>query len=102
MFAFNPRNPTGHYKLDLSHPWHNLLACLLAESSAAEKQRQKSLGLKDLSQKGNNECWRNETYEGEAFEYSPLTFQVPATGILELDYATFVRPPSKATQLPPA
>jgi len=99
MFAFNARNATGRYVLDLSNPWHQLVACRLTELSAAEKQRQIHLKLKDLSQNGNQQCWRNESYDNVPFQFSPSSFPIPTTGVLELDYATFVRPPKKATPL---
>jgi len=100
MYGFNPRNATGHYKLDLSDPWQNRIACKLVDLSSSEKKRQSQLDLKDLSQHGTQECWRNECYDGVPFKYSPLSFVIPSEGILELDYATFVRPPSKATPVP--
>jgi len=99
MFSFNTRNVTGHFKLDLEDPWHNVIACKLAELSVTEKKRQLSLDMKDLSQKGNRQCWRNELYNGEPFVYNPMKFIIPNQGILELDFASFVRPPSKATPI---
>lgn len=97
MFGFNTRNVTGHYKLDLAKPWDNVVACKLAELSASEKKRQISLDTKDLSQNGNRECWRNETLNGVPFQYDPMEFMIPLEGVLELDFISYVRPPSKAT-----
>jgi len=97
MFGFNTRNVTGHYKLDLGKPWDNVVACKLAELSASERKRQISLDTKDLSQNGNRECWRNETLGGMPFQYDPMEFIIPVEGILELDFISYVRPPSKAT-----
>ena len=49
----------------------------------------------DLTQKGNWENLRNETFDGEKFVYTS-SWKIPHRGIFEFDYASTVRPESEA------
>lgn len=52
----------------------------------------------DVSQTGNQLPWRNETLDGVEFELHE-NWVVPKSGILEFDFASFVRPPQIARYL---
>ena len=67
----NATIPTGHYKFDLSKPI----------------DRKELDSLIALATRENGENWRNETLNGERFNYPTNTAWVPpAKGILELDF----------------
>ena len=67
----NATIPTGHYKFDLSKP----------------TDRKGLEFLINLATKENGENWRNETLNGERFNYPHnISWVPPAKGILELDF----------------
>ena len=79
---FDPKNPDGHYALDLSQPWDRFIAETLYERMTHEK----------------GESWINTTLAvgGSGGKTSPIdvtldSFQMPPKGTLELDYVTWKR-----------
>jgi len=72
---FDPKNPDGHYALDLGQPWDRFIAETLYERMTHEK----------------GESWINTTLAGAALEVAAEAFQLPAKGTLELDYVTWKR-----------
>ena len=74
---FDPKNPDGHYVLDLAQPWDRFLAETLHERMAAEV----------------GESWVNATLGGAPLELptDSSSWQVPPKGVLEFDYVTWKR-----------
>ena len=95
FYYFNSKNPTGHYKLNLSVEFERLVAVRLADVNNTEKLAQRLEGKLDLTQKGNWENFRNETFDGEKWVYAS-GWKVPHRGIFEFDYVSTVRPESEA------
>ena len=58
---FDPKNPDGHYALDLVQPWDRFIAETLFERMAHEK----------------GESWINVSLNGAALDISMDTFQLP-------------------------
>ena len=82
---FDPKNPDGHYALDLMQPWDRFIAETLHERMVNEK----------------GESWINVGLNGKAFDINapppapaegeePKPF-LPAKGTLEFDYVTWKR-----------
>ncbi|GMI04608.1 hypothetical protein TrVE_jg9920 [Triparma verrucosa] len=95
FYYFNSKNPTGHYRLNLSIEFERLVAVRVAEVNNTEKLAQRLEGKLDLTQKGNWENLRNETFDGEKFIYTS-SWPIPHHGIFEFDYVSTVRPESEA------
>ncbi|GMH50206.1 hypothetical protein TL16_g00716 [Triparma laevis f. inornata] len=95
FYYFNSKNPTGHYRLNLSIEFERLVAVRVAEVNNTEKLVQRLEGKLDLTQKGNWENLRNETFDGEKFVYTS-SWKIPHRGIFEFDYVSTVRPESEA------
>jgi len=100
MWMFNPENPTGHYLLDLTIKANRQCALRMQEFSNVERGERKARGMYDLSQKGNQENWRNERYQKRSFTANE-SFLVPDSGVLELDYVSSRRPPDETTAATP-
>eukprot|EP00743_Colponemidia_sp_Colp-15_P010176 GILK01011180.1.p1 GENE.GILK01011180.1~~GILK01011180.1.p1 ORF type:complete len:1137 (-),score=223.73 GILK01011180.1:106-3309(-) len=94
-YHFTPSNATDHYKLDLSNPFERILLLHLLQINQREKILRKQKKLKDCSQKGNGEQFRNEKYQRKDFEIT-TDWKVPLDGIVEFDYVSSVRPPAGA------
>ena len=95
FYYFNNRNPTGHYRLNLNQEYERLVATRIADVNKIEKLSSRMEGKMDLTQKGNWDNMRNETYNGEPFAYN-TNWEIPESGILEFDYVSTVRPESEA------
>ena len=98
FYYFNNRNPTGHYRLNLNLEFERLVATRIAECNKIERLSSRMEGKMDLTQKGNWENLRNETYNGEPFSYT-TNFEIPDKGIFEFDYVSTVRPESEAVPM---
>jgi hypothetical protein len=100
FLAFNPQNPNGHYKLDLSNHVEYTLAerlLMLDRWESALVQRQ---GLEDISQKGNWSVIRNEMYREQALEVRAISeWLLPEYDVLEFDYSSSRRPADDARYL---
>lgn len=75
---FDPKNPDGHYVLDLAQPWDFFIAETLYERMVKEV----------------GETWMNQTFDGATLELpqdSTTTWQIPHQGVLEFDYVTWKR-----------
>lgn len=72
---FDPKNPDGHYALDLGQPWDRFIAETLYERMTHER----------------GESWINTSLDGVLIELEPASFELPAKGTLELDYVTWKR-----------
>eukprot|EP00928_Gymnodinium_smaydae_P037743 TRINITY_DN26162_c0_g1_i1.p1 TRINITY_DN26162_c0_g1~~TRINITY_DN26162_c0_g1_i1.p1 ORF type:complete len:1468 (-),score=238.13 TRINITY_DN26162_c0_g1_i1:123-3920(-) len=89
---FQEGNLTGHYCLDLGKPADYYVAenCLLV--NAWESEVIKLQGRPDISQRGNFEMLRNESYNDQPFTYTRDWF-LPNRGVLRFDYSSARRPP---------
>ena len=63
MFHFNPRNPTGHYQLDLATTYDWVVAQNLADLANEERIYMLKNHSPDLSQRGDGEVWRNASHK---------------------------------------
>jgi len=99
LMFFNIQNPTGHYRLDLSHPAEHSIAealVLLDSWESAIRIRHRHV---DTSQFGDWSQVRNITFRGSPLQ-GPLTeWLLPEAGKLELDYSSSARPPEGAQVL---
>ena len=95
FYYFNPKNPTGHYRLNLSIEFERMVATRLADVNNTEKLSSRLEGKLDLTQKGNWENFRNEMFDSEKFSYTS-SWLIPHRGIFEFDYVSTVRPESEA------
>lgn len=98
FYYFNPSNPTGHYRLNLSIEYERMVATKICEVNTVERLARRLEGKLDLTQKGNWENFRNESYDGVPFTYDHL-WKIPSRGTFEFDYVSTVRPESEATEL---
>eukprot|EP00928_Gymnodinium_smaydae_P040398 TRINITY_DN27399_c0_g2_i1.p1 TRINITY_DN27399_c0_g2~~TRINITY_DN27399_c0_g2_i1.p1 ORF type:complete len:1484 (+),score=240.35 TRINITY_DN27399_c0_g2_i1:247-4698(+) len=99
FLRFNPDNPTGHYRLDLANP----LSHAVAESLMVLDQWEANIGRRekrpDTSQSGNWSCARNTQFQHRKLDTSLAEWLLPERDILEFDYSSSRRPPSKAVML---
>jgi len=74
---FDPKNPDGHYVLDLSQPWDRFLAETLYDRMMDE----------------GGESWINVTLDGIGIEVlkGGARWELPPQGTLEFDYVTWKR-----------
>jgi len=72
---FDPKNPDGHYALDLQQPWDRFIAETLHERMINEK----------------GESWINVGLNAHALDVSPDGWTLPPKGTLEFDYVTWKR-----------
>ena len=98
LYYFNGSNPTGHYRLNLSIEFERLVAVKICEVNTVERLGRRLEGKMDLTQKGNWENFRYETYNGVGFVYDNL-WKIPTSGTFEFDYVSTVRPESEATPM---
>merc|ERR1719331_1947578 len=72
---FDPKNPDGHYALDLQQPWDRFIAETLHERMINEK----------------GESWINVGLNSAAQDIGVDGWQLPTKGTLEFDYVTWKR-----------
>jgi len=72
---FDPKNPDGHYALDMKQPWDRFIAETLHERMVNEK----------------GESWINVAHNHTALEIPPDGWTLPEKGTLEFDYVTWKR-----------
>ncbi|CAE7938971.1 TONSL [Symbiodinium necroappetens] len=99
LMFFNIQNPTGHYRVDLSHPAeHSIAEALVVLDSWESAIRIRNRHV-DTSQFGDWSQVRNITFRGSPLQ-GPLTeWLLPEAGKLELDYSSSARPPEGAQVL---
>ncbi|OLQ09654.1 Tonsoku-like protein [Symbiodinium microadriaticum] len=99
LMFFNIQNPTGHYRLDLSHPAEHSIAEALVVLDSWESAIRIRHRHVDTSQFGDWSQVRNITFRGSPLQ-GPLTeWLLPEAGKLELDYSSSARPPEGAQVL---
>lgn len=89
---FRPRNPTGHYVLNLANDNDYHVVQKLVQLSNFERNQRLQRKLCDTSEKGNFCNWRFERYNCEPFVYNQY-WKIPRKGVLEFDYVSTSRPP---------
>ena len=72
---FDPKNPDGHYALDMQQPWDRFIAETLHERMINEK----------------GESWINVAHNLTALEIPADGWTLPEKGTLEFDYVTWKR-----------
>ncbi|CAE8619918.1 unnamed protein product [Polarella glacialis] len=96
LLTFNPYNPTGHYKFDLSNPTDHAVAQQLLLLDRWEAIIRSELKRADTSQKGNRSCFFNELYQNHKVPgHSLADWKMPESGVLEFDYVSGRRPSDK-------
>eukprot|EP00928_Gymnodinium_smaydae_P044474 TRINITY_DN2966_c1_g1_i2.p1 TRINITY_DN2966_c1_g1~~TRINITY_DN2966_c1_g1_i2.p1 ORF type:complete len:1203 (+),score=307.87 TRINITY_DN2966_c1_g1_i2:465-3611(+) len=97
FLQWNPENPTGHYKLQLSNNSDRVVAEQLLLLDRWEAGIAKRNGYPDISQKGNRSLLRNETFMGKSLPVpSAAEWHLPMSETFEFDYSSYQRPPPKA------
>jgi len=120
LYFFDPHNPTGHYRLDLSNKETRKQDAKLLDKliliSNEEGSMRSSMQLGNTSQTGNWDCFRNETLDGASLlaknntkkKWDQLIANVrdvddakctlPTSGILEFDFVSgFLRGQNRNT-----
>ncbi|KAF0687245.1 Aste57867_21007 [Aphanomyces stellatus] len=92
LLFFDSNLPNGRYALDLALPTDQRIAATLFRLSGDDKLRNKQLDGVNTSQKGNWECFRNETMDGEAYNLS-RTVGIPDAGVFAFDFVVTTRLP---------
>jgi hypothetical protein len=107
-WSFNPENPTGSYRLDMSTIYDHYLLLRLMELSSEENSERQAAGKMDASQLGNWECFRNVRFEPEPgaglsklgeVELNSNSTVLRASGVWQFDFQSYRRPPSEAAAL---
>ena len=109
LYRFDRKNPTGHYRLDLSERFQHMLATQLTQLSNSENEERLNAGFIDTSQRLNRYSLRNQTIDKKTnnrkWDGTSDDSELPETGIFEFDYAsTYLngtpRPYAKARVIP--
>uniref|UniRef100_A0A7S1TQ68 EF-hand domain-containing protein n=1 Tax=Phaeomonas parva TaxID=124430 RepID=A0A7S1TQ68_9STRA len=90
-YFFNGKNPTGHYSVNLAMKYDNLLVQRLMDVNRTEGFIRRKTKKRDLSQKGNYSCFRNERLNDEPIAIT-VDWQLPDEGLLTFDYVSTTRP----------
>ena len=97
LFNFVPRNPTGHYRLELASEADRQIAVMLIKISSEEKteRRGHAKNYVNSSQRGDWDNWRNESIDEldgsgpEEFDFDEnKPISIPQHGTLEFDYVS--------------
>lgn len=100
LMLFNPENPTGHYRLDLSNFSDFAVAEQLILLDTWEIFTQRRRKKADTSQYGNMSQVRNVKHEELPLQVTCIVdWLLPDSGICELDYASAKRPLPNAVML---
>ena len=116
LYFFDPQNPTGHYRLDVSDKLTRTNDAKLLEKlvliSNEEGALRSSLSFANCSQNGTWDCFRNATLDGESLSkgagrkrWDKITANLPETlpesGVLEFDFVSgFLRAQCRNTVMP--
>jgi hypothetical protein len=96
LLHFTPGNPTGHYKLELINPYHRIIAQKLVEIAKEQKDfrfnnvANAGGAMIDTSQHGDWENFRNETLNGQKYDFDTdaAAAGMVTEGVLEFDYVS--------------
>jgi hypothetical protein len=91
LYRLDPKNPTGHYKIDLSKNFERLVAMKLLALSTGENEEREQEGLIDTSQgaggpKGRYN-FRNQTMDGKPLN-KKFASELPNEGLFEFDFTS--------------
>ncbi|KAH9133066.1 hypothetical protein LEN26_007191 [Aphanomyces euteiches] len=100
MLFFDSNLPNGHYSLDLTTAMDQRLASVLFRISGDDKLRNKQTEAPNTSQKGNWECFRNESLNGEPYNFA-RSVGLPDRGTFVFDFVATSRPIKGTTPLDP-
>jgi hypothetical protein len=94
QFKFNWKNPTGHYRINLSEKSsYSLMQQLIAINDTESRYSERYSRRGDTSQRGNYFNFRNEVMDGVDFNIDrEFTLNLPSNGIVEFDYVSTSRP----------
>ncbi|KAF0701209.1 Aste57867_8283 [Aphanomyces stellatus] len=93
--AFNPANPTGFYRLNMSNYVDRRIMLRLIEANAADRKFRLNNKLPDVSQHGTNNGFRNARYNHKPIVLD-ASWSLPRFGVLEFDFVVTRRPPHGA------
>ncbi|EQC29426.1 hypothetical protein SDRG_12889 [Saprolegnia diclina VS20] len=96
--AFNPTNPTGFYRLNMSNFVDRRIMLKLIEANVADRRFRAVNKLPDVSQHGNNNGFRNARYNHKPISLD-ASWSLPRLGVLEFDFVATRRPPAGAIPL---
>eukprot|EP00397_Hematodinium_sp_SG-2012_P001916 GEMP01001921.1.p1 GENE.GEMP01001921.1~~GEMP01001921.1.p1 ORF type:complete len:1389 (+),score=257.79 GEMP01001921.1:190-4356(+) len=98
MKYFCGQNPTGHYILDLAIPLEFIMGEQLRLINAWEIENAKMAGIRDMSQHGNYQLYRNEKYQLDPHQVTH-DWEQPDYGVWEFDFS-WIRRPSTTEAVP--
>ncbi|OQS00085.1 hypothetical protein THRCLA_06243 [Thraustotheca clavata] len=93
--AFNPSNPTGFYRLNMSNFVDRRIILKLIQANVADRKFRAQHKLPDVSQHGNNSGFRNARYNHKPISLD-ASWTVPRLGVIEFDFVVTRRPPAGA------
>ncbi|OQR94794.1 hypothetical protein ACHHYP_00911 [Achlya hypogyna] len=93
--AFNPANPTGFYRLNMSNFVDRRIMLKLIEANVADRRFRAANKLPDVSQRGDNNGFRNARYNHKPISLD-ASWSLPRLGVLEFDFVVTRRPPAGA------
>eukprot|EP01050_Picozoa_sp_SAG11_P009709 SAG11_NODE_931_length_6499_cov_28.824219_1_plen_1551_part_00 len=89
LYRFDPKNPTGHYQINLARPFDRLLVVKMIAMSNGENDDRHAAGLIDTSQRLNLYNFRNQRINCRTKNHKFGTDrQLPTQGIFEFDYTS--------------
>lgn len=92
-FFFSFWNPTGHYALNLANIIEREIAMTLIVLNKEVNKFIVAGSMADRSQHGNKSCFRNEKFNGMAFNLESSEWILPQSGQFELDFVYLVDRP---------
>ncbi|KAG5184266.1 hypothetical protein JKP88DRAFT_315363, partial [Tribonema minus] len=93
VFKFNWKNPTGHYRLQLSNKYHRAILNTVVAIQVLEMGKGAPPDAPDTSQHRNRSNFRNATLDGEQLALTEAVARsLGARGVLDFDYVSTARP----------
>lgn len=110
LYTYDAKNPTGHYRIDLSTNFERLVAMKLLAASNGENDERQKLNLIDTSQRCGHERLGRYNFRNQSMNGKPMSKKIvtmPDEGIFEFDYvSTFLngdpRPDARGPLMKPS
>ncbi|KAH9124900.1 hypothetical protein AeMF1_004398 [Aphanomyces euteiches] len=96
--AFNPSNPTGFYRLNMSNFVDRRIMLCLIDANARDRKFRQANKLPYVSQHGTHNGFRNARYNHKPIVFD-ASWSLPRFGVLEFDFVVTRRPPHGAIAL---
>ena len=102
LYSFNPRCPCGHYKLRCNSYYDRIVLKRLQELSSSQASFRRRRKLKDISQTGDGELFRNCLKDGKKAVFNsvtPIDHNPESVTVYEFDFVSWERPDSELLAL---